>query len=98
MSQYREVVLGADIMFINRIPFFMTISQCIKFGTDKMLKNQQNKTILMAIKQVKSLYMQRGFQNTLNTVSNDEHIPEIECHIRTVKECVWCVYNTLPFC
>jgi hypothetical protein len=36
-------------------------------------------------------------QLTLNTVSNDEHVPEVEHHIHTVKECTHCMYNTLPF-
>jgi hypothetical protein len=33
----------------------------------------------------------------LNTVSADEHVPEIERRIRTVKERTRCIYNTLPF-
>jgi hypothetical protein len=33
----------------------------------------------------------------LNTTSNNEHVPEIERHIRTLKERARCVYNTLPF-
>jgi hypothetical protein len=64
MSHYRELVLGRDIMFVNKIPFFMTISRHVKFGTDEMQKNQQNKTILAAIKQVKIIYLKRGFQVT----------------------------------
>ena len=34
---------------------------------------------------------------TLNTASNDEHVPEIEHHIRTLKERVRSVYTMLPF-
>jgi hypothetical protein len=34
---------------------------------------------------------------TLNTVARGEHVPEIERHIRTMKERVRCVYATLPF-
>jgi hypothetical protein len=34
---------------------------------------------------------------TLNTVARGEHVPEIEHHIRTIKESVRCVYATLPF-
>jgi hypothetical protein len=118
MSHYREVVLGGDIMFVNRLPFFMTISRSLKFGTAESLKNQKDKTILISIKQVKSIYAKRGFkithmlmdgqfeslradiadlQITLNTVSNDEHVPEIERRIRTVKERTRCIYSTLPF-
>jgi hypothetical protein len=36
-------------------------------------------------------------QINLNTVSNDEHVPDIERHIRTVKERARSIYNTLPF-
>jgi hypothetical protein len=118
LSQYREVVLAGDIMFVNKIPFFVTISRYIKFGTTEVLQNQQSKTILHAIRQVLAVYKKRGFivttllmdgqfetlrgelatmQVTLNTVSNDEHVPEVERHIRTIKERARCVYNTLPF-
>jgi len=34
---------------------------------------------------------------SLNIVSNDEHVPEIERYIRTIKECMRSVYNLLPF-
>ena len=34
---------------------------------------------------------------TLHTASNDEHVPEIECHIRAQKERVRSVYTMLPF-
>jgi hypothetical protein len=33
----------------------------------------------------------------LNVFSNDEHVPEVEWYIRTIKERTRCVYNTLPF-
>jgi hypothetical protein len=62
MTHYKEVILGGDIMFVNKIPFFMTISRHIKFCTAEMLTNQKNQTILSAIKQVKKIYMKRGFQ------------------------------------
>ena len=46
MSNYQNVTLGGDIMFVNKIPFFMTISRNIKFGTAEVLQNQQSATIL----------------------------------------------------
>ena len=58
MSQYRDIILAGDIMFVNKIPFFMLrISRYIKFETAKMIKNQQgSNTILTAIvKQVMSI-------------------------------------------
>ena len=36
-------------------------------------------------------------QITLNTVSRDEHVPEIKHCICTMKECVHFVYCSLPF-
>ena len=42
----------------------------------------------------------RGYMSslaiTLNTASHDEHVPDIERHIRTIKERTRCVYNTPP--
>ena len=45
MSDYQNVTLGGDIMFVNKIPFFMTISRNIKFGTAEVIQNQQSATI-----------------------------------------------------
>lgn len=33
----------------------------------------------------------------LNVTSEDEHVPEVERYIRTIKECTRAVYNTVPF-
>jgi hypothetical protein len=118
MERYRDVVLGGDIMFVNKIPFFMTISRNIRFGTLESLPKQSAKSILGSIKKRKQLYSQQGFRIThmmmdgqfemlrgdlasmqinLNTVSNDKHVPDIEQHIRTIKEQTRSMYNTLPF-
>jgi hypothetical protein len=118
MNRYRNVTLAGDIMFVNKIPFFVTISRAIKFSTSEMIINRKNPTILVAIKHVVGAYAKRGFIITnllmdgefesmrtdmamlkinLNTTSNNEHVPEIERHIRTLKERARCVYNALPF-
>jgi len=34
---------------------------------------------------------------TLNIVTNNEHVPEVDCYIRTLKERTRSVYNSLPF-
>jgi hypothetical protein len=118
MERYRHVTICADIMFVNQIPFFVTISRNIKFGTIEALKNRKHANILQAFKNVKGIYSKRGFKIDmghvdgefehmrgdlagigmgLNVVSHDEHVPEIERFIRTVKEQTRCVYNTVPF-
>jgi len=33
----------------------------------------------------------------LNITGRDEHVPEIEQYIRTVKESIWSIVNNLPF-
>ena len=38
-----------------------------------------------------------GMQINLNTVSNDEHVPEVERYIRINKERARCVHKTLTF-
>jgi hypothetical protein len=96
----------------------MSLSRHIKFSTAEMLTNQKAMTIADAIKQVKAIYMKRGFRIThllmdgqfetlhgdiaelritLNTVSADEHVPNIERNIRTVKERSRSICNTLLF-
>jgi hypothetical protein len=107
MSHYRNITLAGDIMFVNKIPFFVTISRNIKFGTAEMIQNQMAKTILAAIKQVQSVYRKRGFTITtmlmdgqfeviradiaelgisISSAANDEHVPDVERYIRTIKE------------
>jgi hypothetical protein len=40
MSRYQEVTLACDIMYVNKIPFFVSISRHIKFGMAEMLKSE----------------------------------------------------------
>ena len=117
-QHYQDVTLGCDIMFVNKIPFLMSISRHIRFGTAQHIKNQQGTTILNGIRAIHQVYLQRGFRIrnafmdgqfeplrgnlaelgiVLNTASNDEHVPEIERQIRTVKERTRAIYCTLPF-
>jgi hypothetical protein len=118
MTRYKAVTLAVDVMYVNRIPFLMTVSQHIKFGTAEMLKSKSGASLLDAIKHVKKVYATRGFKLTYiladeqfeslradladlgiasNCVSQDEHMPEIERYIRTVKERTRCNYNMCPF-
>lgn len=61
MNQYKSVTLTGDVMFINRIPFFVTVSRKIKFSTAEMVRNTKGQTLFIAIKQVISIYKKRGF-------------------------------------
>jgi hypothetical protein len=61
MAQYRKVVLCVDIMKVNKMPFPVTISRAIKFGTVAWLKNAKTDTILKEITDVRNIYIKRGF-------------------------------------
>ena len=118
MEHYRQVTIAADIMFVNRIAFIVTISRCIKFTTCEMIKDLKSQTICTAIKHVINIYRARGFEVSyimmdcqfdplradiegigvnVNTTSRNEHVPEVERHIRTIKERARSVFNILPF-
>lgn len=61
MSHYRMITLAADVMFINRVAFFVTISRNLKFGTSEMIAGQKGGVLLNATKQVAAIYAKRGF-------------------------------------
>jgi hypothetical protein len=49
-------------MYINGIPFFMTIPRKIHFGTAELMKNEKIATIMKALRQVANTYHARGFK------------------------------------
>ena len=113
MSKYAGVGLRADIMYVNGIQFFITISQHIQFGTVAMITNAKSTTLQECIAKIRSLYAKRGFTIvtmsmdvaatitelgiTPNFVSQDKHVPEIEQYICTIKEHVRGIQCTLPY-
>ena len=61
MDHYLKVLLHVDVMKVNKMPFLVTISYSIKFRTVAFLKNAKIATILLAIKDVRNIYMKLGF-------------------------------------
>jgi hypothetical protein len=100
-------------MFVNKIPFFMSLSRNICFITAEVLNNRKQPTLTKALQQIHGIYSKQGFCITLilgdskfecnrgaivtNLHSEDEHVPDIERCIRTVKERTRCTYNMTPF-
>ena len=62
LKLHKSITICIDIMFINKIPFFMTLSQNLKFGTVEALSNRQVPTIIDKIKAVTWLYQHSGFR------------------------------------
>ena len=50
IQQYGEVTLAMDVMAINKIPFLMTTSRKLHFGTAELICNKKN--LKMSIQQV----------------------------------------------
>jgi hypothetical protein len=62
MSRYKKVTVAGDIMFVNKLPFFVTISRHIRFPTSEFLTNKKSDTMFLAIKHVYHTYPKRGFK------------------------------------
>jgi hypothetical protein len=116
MAAHKHVTLAMDIMFINRLPFLVTVSRSLRFGTLEALPNRQIPTVKEKLVSVTKLYRRRGFhirtvladgefapladtlpELTFNLCGADEHIPDIERYIRTIKDRVRSCYNTMPY-
>ena len=111
MARYRRVTLAADVMYVNKIPFFVSIAHDIKFSTTQKRNSQKDPMLLDTVKKIQQVHQRWGLEIvhllmdgqfepihgdlaslgiTLNTVANDEHVPEVERYIHTLKE------RTLP--
>ena len=114
LTRHRDVTIAIDIMFVNKIPFLITVSRNIKFVTIEDLPNRQVTTIREKLRAVLRLYRHRGFHITsilgdqefeplreffpyLNTCGADEHVPDVERMIRTVKDRARSAHSLLPF-
>ena len=61
---YRKVILAIDIMYINDIPFLITISRNIQFGSAQALPNETYKSIYNALQKIIKVYSHYGFTIT----------------------------------
>ena len=61
LKAHKEVTLSADIFFVNKVAFFTTISQHIKFVTADRLVDQKAPTILKSLLCILAVYQRRGF-------------------------------------
>ena len=62
MERYREVTVCANIMYVNNIPFLVSLSRNLEFGTVEALPNRQTKSIIAAVKSVDHMYKSGGFR------------------------------------
>ena len=60
-EQLRDVVLAADVMFVNGLPFFVTLSRGIKLLTIKFLPSCTTNTLHDSLQTLARLYRRDGF-------------------------------------
>jgi hypothetical protein len=61
-EKLQDVTLEADVMFVNGLPFFVTISRVIKFGTCELLPSQTATQLCSSLTKVIILYRRRNFR------------------------------------
>ena len=64
LKQYQQIIMAGDLMYINKVPFFMSISQHLCFGTAQHLMNQEGTMILQSTKQIQQVYLQGRYKLT----------------------------------
>lgn len=114
---YRDVELAVDVMFVNKVPFLVSLSKNIHYVTANPLDNMKIVTLEHTIGHILRKYAVQGFNvivihvdiqfkalrdrakllKTINVVSRDEHVPDIERMIRVIKERARCYFTMLPY-
>ena len=56
LLQNSDVDVTGDVMFVNRIPFLVTLGQKIKFTTAENISDRKAKTLLQGLQNMTSLY------------------------------------------
>ena len=62
MAQYQWVTLATDVMYVKKIPFFISITCDIKFSTAQKLDSQKAPMLLDAVKKIQQVYQSWGFE------------------------------------
>lgn len=73
---HQLVTIAIDLMFVNKIPFFVTISRNIKFTTIQHLENRTKTSLCAALKCVYDIYKRSGF--SISTVLADGEFNQLE--------------------
>ena len=69
MEHYLDITLCIDIMFVNCIPFILSISRKIRFITAEVLDNCKQGSLVKALQRIYGIYRKRGFR--ISTILGD---------------------------
>jgi hypothetical protein len=62
LSLHRNVVLTVDMFFVDKIPFFISLSDNICFTGTTHLQNKSGPSLALAFTEIFTIYQRRGFQ------------------------------------
>jgi hypothetical protein len=65
LKLHKEVYITANLFFVNKIPFFLTLSRKICFTAINHLADRPVPQIFKAFKEIYQYYLQRGFRITM---------------------------------
>jgi hypothetical protein len=82
-SRYQQVTLCVDIMNVNKLPFLVTTSRNIHFGTVEYLTNRQASTVSSALQCAIDIYSRRGF--TVASIHADGAFQPLEARHPTIQ-------------
>jgi hypothetical protein len=64
LNAHKDVVITADVMFVQKIPFLISMSRKNKFTTMEVLENQKVSTMEKCFDNIINFYKNRGFKIT----------------------------------
>lgn len=71
MNRYRNIMLYADVMYVNKTPMLITISRDVQFGTVKAIPNRTVQTLIHGIWAVAAIYRRGGLRITLTLMDGE---------------------------
>ena len=80
-----SIQLTVDIMFVNKLPFFITLTHMIKFGSVKALPNRKVPTVVAKLKSVLRMYAHCGFK--VSVISLDSVFEPVQPSFPMLNTC-----------
>ena len=75
ISKHKSVVLSADVMFVNKMPFLVSISKNIKFTTGERLAGRKLNLLAKGLDHIVEYYARKGF--AVRSVYIDPELAEV---------------------
>ena len=62
IANHGQVVLGMDVVKVNKVPFLVYISRILRFGTATELRDLKMDTLVPVMIRIVGIYRSRGFE------------------------------------